>query len=696
MSLYPSIVYENRNAHTDPDGTVTVTAYVYVAVFDENGLPANGNYLQVMVRPVNNPPLAEADIPVQVIGMRQLVFGGTISRALGNGQNVFTRDFTIDSYAAPTTILPQTCDARIDSVTINSKESAPGAADGQVTISAFSSYEPLMYSLNSGPYQLAKVFAGLAAGGYTANITDANGCSVAYRFNVPATRNLLISDPSVSIGGSNISLWNAAFNPVIFTYQRKDFEVTGVADSIATTNITGGTLIIVNGVTSAMKTGDLVYLNAAPYVGVYTALQAQSNGVVIDATYQNVTVSGFMNSNTVFSYYNITTLITYQDRLTGRTQTIRSVNRPNQQGIVKADLSSFLQSLLQIRDDSNYTAISFRDSNLSASYNIAYQENWTDPLLGDKQSDVITIDHPYFVTYTARQLGQKYGGNMAEFVPFKSVADPAFRAKWVTDFAEPAYSPGYPFDLGFVYSEYLMGLSPYFEYTLLDINRNPITGGVATGLLLSQDESYLLNEDSSRFIISNGTIVGSPVSLTPAQLGLNRLLINPQLVYQAAYINVVLKYDDDAGTHEVTQVQTLRIDGAVEDQSVYLRWIGLTGCWNYYRFVYNQEISLDVQNAVIIKNFVTDWENQQGIEEVISKSAGEKMKVMAEDLSVADIKGLQSIKYSPKVQMLINRNPVKWQTVVLNTATFMEYETQYGQYAFSVTFNLPGKNAQAQ
>ena len=105
---------------------------------------------------------------------------------------------------------------------------------------------------------------------------------------------------------------------------------------------------------------------------------------------------------------------------------------------------------------------------------------------------------------------------------------------------------------------------------------------------------------------------------------------------------------------------------------------------------------MDVQNAVIIKNYVADWEHQDSIEEVIAKSAGQKVKVMAEDLSVADIKGLQSIKYSPKVQMLVNKNPVKWQTIVINTATYSEYETRNGQAPFSVTFNLPGINIQAQ
>jgi len=46
--------------------------------------------------------------------------------------------------------------------------------------------------------------------------------------------------------------------------------------------------------------------------------------------------------------------------------------------------------------------------------------------------------------------------------------------------------------------------------------------------------------------------------------------------------------------------------------------------------------------------------------------------------------------------MLINKNPVKWQTVVINTATYSEYETRNGQAPFSVTFNMPSINIQTQ
>jgi hypothetical protein len=163
------------------------------------------------------------------------------------------------------------------------------------------------------------------------------------------------------------------------------------------------------------------------------------------------------------------------------------------------------------------------------------------------------------------------------------------------------------------------------------------------------------------------------------------------------YFTIAVYYNDTNGNPvQITQTQSVRVDHAPDINGIYMRWIGLTGSWNYYRFNYNQEISLDVQNATIIKNFVQDWQEQDGVEEVISKDAGQKMKLMAEDLSISDIKGLQSIKYSPKVQMMTNANPVQWQTVVLNTATFSEYETINGQAPFSITFNMPSINIQTQ
>ena len=599
-------------------------------------------------------------------------------------------------------IPPPIYDAAISAVTISQTESGSGRKDGQITVIATSSAGNIQYSLDSVNWQYSATFTKLAGGGYIAYIKDAIGGTASKSFNIETVAGLLIADPTVEVGNGNLSRWSAAFNPIVFTYQRRDFYISDTYSTAFGQNTTFVINASLSSNTISVTSGDMVYINTGDYDGVYkiASVDSYNNTITIDVAYSSpATKTGFVNINKFKPYYQVNTQIEYEDPITLKTSTITCTHRPNLSGVVKADISSFLQSLLRAKDDSNFTQINFRDSNLSASYKIKYAEVWQNPVTGGKAGEVyIDAGKPYYVMYSARQLGDTFGGNMAAYVPFKTVDGASRRARWITDFAEPAYSTGYPFDIGFIYGEELAGLDVYVEITPLDINRNPLLNSIQVSYLLNEDRSFLLNQDSSKLVIKRQEIINKPITQTLARcVGLNRLHINTEFSEQASYFTLALKYTDAGSvTHTITQIQTVRIDDAVNDQSVYLRWIGLSGSWNYYRFVYNQELTLDVQNAVIVKNHILDWANQDATEDVISKSAGMKMKVVAEDLSVADIKGLQSIKYSPKVQMLVNKNPVKWQTVVLNTATFAEYETRNGQAPFSVTFNMPALNIQTQ
>ncbi|HTI58441.1 hypothetical protein [Mucilaginibacter sp.] len=673
-----------------------VSGPVFIELRDAaTGQLVNGNNVTVAYDMNINGTVTENS--VSIAGQSQLIYYGELS---DSDPFFFTKFQAGTVRAAPDPDPPvNRCDLVLDYISVDKPESSPGSLDAQVTLTATSSYLPIQYSSDAGAtWQLSPTFGGLTGGLHQFDVKDANtaGCTATRSVTIPVLSNLLVSDPSVDPGNGNISRWNAAFNPIFFTYQRKDFEVNNVSPDTPS----GKALVSVNAALSdpatgyTLSPGDMVYINAGGYQGIFKVNSISgNNSLLIDAAFTG-DATGFININRLRPYYKVTTKITYYDAFSGQQQTITATNRPDNTGLVKADFSNFLQSLLRPKDDSDYTQVNYRDSNLSASFQIQYAEGWDDGTTDGYTSDFITIADPYYVVYAAKQLGQKYGGNLAAYVPFGTVTEGSSLAKWITDFEEPALSAGYPFDIGFIYSEYLLGRDVYCEIIPLDINRNPLTGDAQSTDLLNEDGSWLLNQDGSKFIIAGQ--LQSDTTL-PAQLGLNRLLINSSFPPEAFYFTIILKYnDEDDIAHAITQTQTIRIDDAVDENSVYLRWIGLTGSWNYYRFVYNQEVSLDVQNATIIKNFVSDWESQQGIEEVIGKDAGQKIKVMAEDLSVSDIKGLQSIKYSPKVQMLVNKNPVKWQTIVINTATYSEYETLNGQAPFSITFNMPSINIQTQ
>lgn len=706
MTLIAKIDY----SHTYTTGT-QVNGQVYIALFDaDTGEPANGNYATVSY--TQNINGTSTNSQVTIPGQSMAIFTGLIRDT--NPFSLFFTSFTVTGISASPEVPPpgNPCDLTIDYVSIDHQESAPGAADAQITVNARSSYGPIQYSLDNTIFQVSPIFTDLTSGVKTAYVKDANGCAGQSVITITPQNNILISTPAVTLPGGNVSRWSAAFNPIVFTYQRKDFGITDAVADDATHNA----VISVNCDTTAIKSAIdanktaadnaqklniiltnnnpvYVYIATDVYKGTYEVIGVPETGKLLIKTPFISTATGFININLLRPYYQVRTQIAYTDAITGQEMNITSTNRPDNTGLVKADLSNFLQSLLRAKDRSDYAAINYRDTDLCASYQVAYAEYWDGKLTAGQSLTNSQVPEVHYVLYAAKQLGERYGGNLAAYVPFRSVLDDTQRAKWVTDFSEPAYSNGYPFDIGFIYSEALLGLQLYCELTPLDINRNPLPGGAQNSYLLNEDGSWLLNQDNSKLIIAGQNAINFDV---PGQLGLNRLRIDTTFGPEVYFFNIALKYDDGETTHIITQIQTIRIDDAVDDQSVYLRWIGLSGSWNYYRFVYNQEVSLDVQNAVIIKNYVSDWEHQDGIEQVINKSAGQKMKVMAEDLSLADIKGLQSIKYSPKVQMLVNKNPVKWQTIVINTATYSEYETRNGQAPFSITFNLPGINIQSQ
>lgn len=691
MSLYATLSYSPSRLDEVSDGEVqSGFVHVYIVLYDETGQLVNGNGVAVRWQITTGGVAGEVQT-ANVIGTHLLIYNGSMSSVINPDDPALPVTFNILGWDAPPASPPSSpliCDAQIYRVEIGGKETAPGAADGSAYVVAGTGYPLLQYSVDGQNFQSSPSFEHLSAGAYTAYVSDAQGCTATFPFTIELAQSLLTGDPSTDIGTGNVSRWSAAFNPIVFSYQRRDYDVTDIGP-----DGNGQAIIYANADVSTLQADDLVYLNAGAYQGTYAVSAAAGNQIVLKTAYiASNEKQGSININRLRPYYQVQTEVKYFDDTRNAFNTITAVHRPDGTGMIRADLSSFLQSLLKAQDDSDFSQINYRDTNLCACYTIRYAESWDG--LPDDQKIWVSISHPYYVLYAARQLGDAGGGNMAPFVPFPSVNSTSKLARWATDFAEPAYSNGYPFDIGFIYNEALAGLNIYCELTELDINRQPITGSLQTSYLLNEDSSFLLNQDDSKLVIAGASLTNSGLV---QHVGLNRLLVNQTFGAQTAYFTLTLKYNDaDNQSHTITQTQTLRVDGMVDDQSVYLRWIGLTGSWNYYRFVYNQEVSLDVQNAVIIKNYVNNWATQDGIEQVISKQAGQKMKVMAEDLSVADIRGLQAIKYSPKVQMLVGRNPVKWRTIVINTATYAEYETRNGQAPFSITFNLPGINIQTQ
>ena len=564
MSILAQIKIINTSAlaGTDPIHPAIYGTVIISLTDPTTGSPTNDNNVVINYNETTNGVTTAKT--ATIAGQSQVIYEGIITYLFAGITNswVVTGQSTSPDAAPPVT----QCDLQINYISVTKPESSPGAADGQISVNATSSYLPIMYSLDNVNFQTSNIFAGLHGGAYTVYCTDANtlGCLTSSTVTVPITQNLLVSDPSVTVG-TNTSRWNAAFNPIVFTYQRKDFEVTSVivdtATGYARVNVNADMSAIqaaitanqnaistaaLNGVTLLNYQNIYVYLNAGTYNGVYTVLSADGSSIVINTVYNGTSV-GFININTLRPYYQIATHITYVDPLTNSISTITSINRPNNQGIVKADISNFLQSLLQAKDSNDYTQLNYRDTNLSASYTIQYAEQYDDYQNPGTTitSPYIAISAPYYVTYTARQIQSKNGGSMADYIPFPAPSTPA---KWITDFAEPAFTNGYPFDMSFIYSETLAGQQLYYNIILQDINRNPLPGSNETSYLLNDDGSWLLNQDASKLIIAAQNLVTTPIT---AQTGLNRVNIHLDLPLNVYYFTISLYYNDANGNEFV-------------------------------------------------------------------------------------------------------------------------------------------------
>lgn len=674
------------------DGSTNVI--VTIAIYDSaTNLPANGNNINVAyIQTVNG---VGQDLNVVVPGLSVVVYNGLY--------NILDNWVIVDATSGGIPPNPAQDDLQIINV-LTTPETAIGTDDGTVIINATSSFAPIQYSIDNVNWQNSNEFTGLLSGAGTAYVKDTFGIVKSLSYTISLLGNILVSSPSVDLGNGNISNWNACFNPIWFKYQRRDFEITSIIQDPVNggllvsvnadmSNVTSRTVItsLIPGVLPITSPGDFVYINTELYQGSYEVIAKTGGTLSLVATYTANDTTGYININSLRPQYNIQTQISYIDPITGKPNSIKSINYPFPDGSCAVDISSFLKSLLRIKDYSQYNLINYRDMQLSASYQVQYAEVWSGntPVWAN-------ITRPFYVTYAARQLQQVGGGNLQEFVTFPNGFQPA---RWLTDFEMPVYSDGFPFDLSFIFSEYMVGLNAFYTIILLDINQNPLPDQSATpSYLLNEDGTYLLNQDGSKFIIAAPQVQAGLVE----HVGLNRLLINFTPPSTCWYFSVQISYSPVSGTVlPITQPLICRIadQGSVSTNNpVYVRWIGLTGSWNYYKFVYNQVLTLDVTNTVTMKSFVTDWQNSDTIIDVISKDAGQNLMVFGENVTTEDIKGLQSIKYSPKVQ-IYSGNAISgnwWQTVIVKEGSFTERETYLNAYNLSITFALPVLNTQYQ
>lgn len=159
---------------------------------------------------------------------------------------------------------------------------------------------------------------------------------------------------------------------------------------------------------------------------------------------------------------------------------------------LNVDISTILRSYLYSAYDVDFeNGINCKDNGNSIKIYIKYQV-----ITSDTEGTIVSDESNYlYVTNTAKQPGDAYGQNMAEYVPYG--VDGVIKAKFLSNFDEPVYFPGYPFTISFIYSENIIG----HELKLLEERKNineAFVSDLETDLDITQGHfiNYLKLQDS--------------------------------------------------------------------------------------------------------------------------------------------------------------------------------------------------------
>ncbi len=499
-----------------------------------------------------------------------------------------------------------TCDLVISGTT-STNESAPGAHDGTVTVTATSTATPILYSLDNSTWVTSNVFTGLTGGSYTTYTKDTNDCTYFRSFTIattPINPYTLVRTPVVS--GSR---WSALFNPIVFKYH-------GPPGTKFRTEITSG--------------------------------------------------------------YD------------GATNVITADHTANLSGDCRADISKYLQTLLQPKDEIDYSAINYRDANISASYTVRFCAVSRDSDNNEVLSPWQSAGNPFYVTYSAMQIGDAYGGNMLPYVTLSTSGQTA-PARFLNDFKNPVFYTDMPFDLSFIYSENIAGYQIKLGGNGVDINGN-ICGALGELMLLNEDGSVLLNNDGSKLLIEK-----QAPGVLYNKLGVNRLRITQNIPANSVWLDVFLFYTDPSGNDiHITESRRLLLDNSPCNSLPYeyLKWIGPTGGWMYYMLIKNQLHEIATGNQVITERYIADYSTADSSQQLVSISAQKKITAGKNDISADEAEALSTILYSSKVYRLVNKELNKWQCVIIDTKSLKMYQTYSQTGDFEITYLLPEINTQ--
>lgn len=489
--------------------------------------------------------------------------------------------------------------------------------------------------------------------------------SLVYQNNIPLTID------------SNDSYWYAVHNPIILEFQRKDFEVGAIADDGS--GNAKVTLVTPDAVKMALvEEGQSIYIDAFggfEYKGIFTVLDTDSSTyITIDTPFiGNVTdAESFLNANDALVGYYVDVKINREDG------TLLQLARwvPIFDGSVTTDISGYVRRLAAIEDTHDYdpATVIERDLHLSTAITFFQRERFNGEGTAPAYNQIPTGEEIYWVN-AAKQLGDLYGSNMAEYVPFPQTT--GWNAKFLTLFNELIFFRGYPLEVALIISAEV--IAEYTTHMVYLVQREPLVP-----VPIGEPAEWEL-----------------PVTPTPA--GVYRINIDEAHLSAGTFVTISLVTDGTPQDDQLTEEKKIHIRDCALN-SIYLKWINTLGGWSYWMFEFDQQKSLAVSEAKTFQQTIYDLATADSALQYLSKRAFPKMTIGADGVSAENIAGLKGILYSPKVMWLTNPDTwddvydpgAKWQTAMVDPGSFNLETTRAGYANIELVVEFPEISIQTQ
>lgn len=484
-----------------------------------------------------------------------------------------------------------------------------------------------------------------------------------------------------------VSRWTAVWHPVIFKAQRRDYAI---ADIQVNAGSGGGMAVYVTGdATAEVEVGDFVYVfsNAAGYASSYEVLDVYTTGsplqtvIVIDApviTAASIDADSYVNITGRLAYFVEVRILEYTTGSPVELTDAYARFQPDATGLVKMDLQAWLQTMLAAVDEFDYLQVSAADPNLGQPFNIQVREFWK--VNGFTDWSTVTDDNLHYVVNAARQVGDELGQNMGQFVIFPpdqaSPPQAGSRGGFLTMFEEPVYWEGYPFDLGFIYSD---------EYdvqgTLIKTESLVNAAGTQVGLNLD------VLADGSGFV-NRLTLQGGYASTV------DRVCVTLRAQGGDAYVDddyVDVDYvDEDLGTAN-SESLCIRVNAECPVSPVYLRWLHPRGAFDSWLFTRSQDHLDEAGDEHTLERYAEDLAVATAREQTQRKSVQEKIVIGAQGLTRSQREGLRHLLSAPLVERFMGTDGTtlrpRWQRVGVGKGTFLINRTDepYGDLVLTIT-----------